>query len=161
MEEIGDGRDFAPANGDILTGTFTDIGSFIVNAGETIYAGSSLLALFANDVSISGTIYGGVSTSPTLDLTSQSNIVITSTGILDQWATINLTAQNAITLSGTVDLDGGSVILPSNPIVSPPGATISIGGGDIVIDPVPVPPALLLLGSGLVGLIDIRKRLGR
>lgn len=31
------GRDLIPANGDILSGTFTNVGNFIINAGETVY----------------------------------------------------------------------------------------------------------------------------
>ncbi len=82
------GMDFAPANGDVLFGTFTNVGRFIVNAGDIIYAGSSDLTLNTTEIDISGIMYGGSTPSPSLHLNSQGNITLTSTGILDQWASI-------------------------------------------------------------------------
>lgn len=47
----------APANGDILAGTFTNVGSFIVGAGTQVFVQpGAFLSLSANTISIAGTL---------------------------------------------------------------------------------------------------------
>jgi hypothetical protein len=153
--------DFMPANGDVLSGTFTNIGRFIINAGDTIYAGSSNLTLFTNEALINGTLYGGATLSPSLNLTSEGNLTLTSTGILDQWTSIYLASGSGImTLNGAINtLNSGSTSLPPEQIVISPGGAVFIDGGGLTLTPVPLPPAVLLFGSGLLAMGLARRRL--
>ena len=121
------GKDFTPANGDILVGTFTNIGRFAIGAGDTVYAGSNLLALSVNDMLVNGTIYGGAALSPSLNLTSKSSITIGSTGAIDQWKSVSLSA-GGITLNGTISCffaDGSVSTIGAGQIIFPPGNILS------------------------------------
>jgi hypothetical protein len=171
------GKDFTPGNGDILTGTFVDIGNFIVDAGDTVYAGSSLISLAADDAVINGTLDGGSALSPSLDISSLTNITLG--GTLDQWSSVSLSAGSSI-ITGTISLLSGSSIqtvgssgsapsagtitlsaggnlysagqdvsIGSSPVIIGTNVTLPPGDGTINLDPVPLPSAMCLLAPGL------------
>jgi hypothetical protein len=120
------GMDFTPASGDVLSGTFTNIGRFIINAGVTVYAGSGDLSLFSSDALISGTMYGGTALSPSLYLTSQSDITMTSTGLLDQWVSVYLAVNSGtISLNGAITLINDPTLQLSTGPRTNPGATLT------------------------------------
>ena len=170
------GRDFTPGNGDILSGTFTDIGHLVIGTGDTVYAGSGVVSLTARDAVINGSLYGGSVLSPSLFIDSATTITLN--GKLDQWTSITLDAGTSVTLSpgsyisgiggpsggtGTVNLPaGGSLSIGSGSINLPAGGAMTVnlpvggatisnlpGGGILTLAPVPLPPALFLLGPAL------------
>lgn len=170
------GRDFSPADGDILSGSFTDIGHFIINAGETVYAGSSTLSFATNDTVINGIFLGGSALAPSLDIKAQTNITLA--GSLDQWSAVSLssqvisllagssvTASNSTTATGgttgstpsagCITLNaGGSIFSTRQNIVPSVDLSISkdtpvFSGGSISLAPVPLPATFLLFAPGL------------
>jgi hypothetical protein len=157
------GMDFTPADGDVLSGTFTNIGLFSINTGDTIYAGAGDLTLFTNQSLINGILYRGVALSPGFSLTSRGDITITSTGILDQWESIYLASGGGtFSLNGTINiLDGANNLndCSTSPahcpiLVSPGGDLPIIDGGSITLSPkkpvpVPEPSTLFLVALGL------------
>jgi len=179
------GMDFTPGNGDVLSGTFTNIGRFIINTGDTVYAGSSLLSLSSNDAVISGTLYGGSALSPSLNLNSSNSITMNSTGIIDQWVSIYLASGGTTNIQGTItvlnsgnvsvnsvsvyngslSLQSGNLTLnsggTSRELVVSPGNTLLDSGGSINLLSVPIPAALPLFGSGLALLWILRRRRGK
>ena len=53
------GADLVVNNGDILQGTFTNVGNFTVGAGNTVFvAGGIALSIAANSIQIDGTLDG-------------------------------------------------------------------------------------------------------
>jgi hypothetical protein len=174
------GRDFAPGNGDVLIGTFTDIGRFTVIAGEAIYAGSSLLSITSQQTEIDGTLYGGAAL-PTLDIASVTTITIS--GVLDQWHSVNLTAGSSIVLTGSIGTvsssgstgvlapiaggslmitgsggDAGSVAVSPAGLLMGPDSVMIVGNPSITLNDAPLPPAILLFVSGLAGLSVLGKK---
>ncbi len=147
------GRDFTPANGDVLLGTFTNVGRFLINAGDTILAGSGLVSLMTHDSVINGVLYGGATLAPRLELTAQEGI--TMNGALDRWSYISLTTGGGnITLSGSVSisaLPSGSVTLhsasASGTISSGAGTLLNSSGGITIYDR-PVSGTIANTGAG-------------
>jgi len=130
------GNELAPGNGDILSGTFTDVGLFVVGTGDTVYAGSSPVSVSANDVIVNGTLSGGTTLSPSLYLGSSTSLTLA--GSLDQWTSVTLSA-GTIAVSGDISLLPGSSItlIPSSGTGggSPPSAgsiTLSAGANTYV-----------------------------
>ena len=53
------GANLTPANGDVLQGTFTNVGKFTVGAGLTVFAAPGLpLAVYASTIDVQGTLSG-------------------------------------------------------------------------------------------------------
>ncbi|MDE2490570.1 MAG: hypothetical protein KGM24_06955 [Elusimicrobia bacterium] len=53
------GGDLSPLNGDVLSGTFTDVGQFTIPAGATVYIAAGVpLRVYAATVTIAGTLDG-------------------------------------------------------------------------------------------------------
>lgn len=53
------GADLIPANGDVLQGTFTNVGNFRILAGRTVYIQTgTILTVYANNVEIAGILDG-------------------------------------------------------------------------------------------------------
>ena len=53
------GANLSPANGDVLSGTFTNVGAFTIPAGYTVYVADGVaLSISATTVTISGTLSG-------------------------------------------------------------------------------------------------------
>lgn len=173
------GGDLVPANGDILSGTFTNIGRFIIEDGVSVYGGSSLVALGTYETLINGTFSGGAALSPSLDIVSQTSITLG--GMLDQWASVSLTGQPISFLPGSlislISAEGDIIgIKPDIPLISSPiedplvndslaqrsrEFTGVSGGGIIPLSPVPLPSAFLLFGPGLAVAALARRRMTR
>jgi hypothetical protein len=179
------GRDFTPMSGDVLSGTFTNIGRFIINPGDTIYAKSGALSLFATEAIINGTLKGGVDASPSLTIVSSNSINLN--GMLSEWSSIALdsnqifllsgssivTKQTGLPVSGSITLRSGSdVFSPGSSVIISTGGNLNfdrgsfaitapvttVDGGSINLVATPVPPAVLLLSSGLVAMGFARRR---
>lgn len=129
------GADFSPANGDTISGTHINIGSFLISQGSTIYAGAPKVSLQANDASIEGAFLGEVSLSR-LEITADRSLTIA--GTIEQWQFISLGA-------ATAEIDG-SLVMSSTPLISSsplftiertlPGVTtvLTAAGGRIVLN---------------------------
>lgn len=51
------GGDLVPASGDVLQGTFTNVGKFYVQSGRTVYVSPGIpLAVYASTVNIEGVL---------------------------------------------------------------------------------------------------------
>jgi hypothetical protein len=152
-----EGRDFSPANGDVLSGSFTNVGRFLINESETIFAGSGLVSLMTYETVINGVFYGGPALSPALHITSDTTLTLN--GALDQWSSVVLAAGTAgsvtIATGGDLDLDrkGSDIFLQG-----PGGVLASIGEGSITLSAVPLPSALFLFAPGLAGILLTRTR---
>lgn len=54
-----DGENWTPSNGISIGGTHTNIGSFLITSGYTVYVSTGLiLKIYADDIDIDGTLYG-------------------------------------------------------------------------------------------------------
>ncbi|MEW6664866.1 MAG: hypothetical protein AB1512_06565 [Thermodesulfobacteriota bacterium] len=100
------GADFAPAGGDILSGAFTNIGTFLIGEGDTVFAGSATVSLSAHDSLIEGALQGGTGQAPSLEIRALGNITLG--GTLDRWRTVSLTS-----LGGSILLLDGSAVSTS------------------------------------------------
>lgn len=159
------GRDFTPANGDILSGTFINIGRFLINTGDTVSAGSGLVSLITHDSIINGALYGGPALAPRLELTAQTGIILN--GALDQWSyiSLSLTSLGNITVSGSISILDSSgnisqVGLPSGGVILT-GRSFLIAKNGPTPSLIPLPPALLLFAPGLAGMLYVRRKLQR
>src|SRR5271157_3437591 len=76
------GMDFIPGNGDILSGVFTNVNTFQINTGDIVLFGTQL-EIFANTISIYGTLNGYASSSSTLSLNALTNINLASSGSIN------------------------------------------------------------------------------
>ena len=92
------GRDLIPANGDILSGTFTNIGRFVIDSGDTVYAGPNQISVNAKEIVINGLLYGP----PTLSLRLSSLADITMSGLnLPTWGTTTIRSFWSHKIGGT------------------------------------------------------------
>lgn len=170
------GLDLAPVNGDVLSGSFTNIGRFVIDAGDTVRAGSSVVTFTARDIVIDGVFHGGPELLPTLSLTSTGNITVR--GTLDQWSSLSFTAGNII-LAGSISIlnaSGDVTVLEPPPsgivlssgvshpdskgaggILQGPDGSWIVGSGSVSLNAVPLPPSLLFLAPGLAGVLLMRR----
>jgi len=135
------GQDLLLEEGDTLSGTFTNIGRLVIDAGITVSAGSSMVSLNTYETLINGTFFGGADLSPSLDIVAETSITLG--GILDQWYTVSLAGETVACMTGS-DI----VLLPSGGEGNP-GEQPVVDGGPITLAPVPVPSTLFLFASGL------------
>jgi hypothetical protein len=179
------GRDLLLLNGDSLLGNFYNVGQFYIPTGAIISGGTGNLVVNAGSILIDGKLIG---TDPGYDLGLSSQTDFLLSGSLSSWNNISLSA-NQITIDGSLSvLDGtaasspnGSVIImsgsndssTSNASLIIGGGSLSIGSGAIVsggsnlilqtpsisVVPTPIPAAALLFGSGLLGLVETRRRM--
>jgi hypothetical protein len=154
------GMDFTPVNGDVLSGTFTHIGRFIISAGDTVYAGSNQLTLFTGEALVNGNLYRGAALSPGLNLTAVGTLTLGSAGILDRWESIYLKTGGTMTINGTINVLslGGDTSLPSDRVSITSGGAMVIDRGGVKPAPVAIPSSILLFGPGLAGLAPMRRR---
>jgi hypothetical protein len=121
------GMDFIPGNGDILSGVFTNVNAFQINAGDIVSFGTQL-EVFANAITIYGALNSYATSSSTLTLNALN---------------INLASSGSINMSGygnSLSLNAGTLILNG-----------SINTDDqSQLAPVPLPSSIILFGSSLI-----------
>ena len=155
-----------------LTGTLTLDGQGNANAGWVFLMDSSLITSPGSAVNVINTgsgagIFWDVRSSATLDTTTafQGNILALTSITLNTGATIG--CGRALASTGAVTMDTNTIGIGCGGIGGEGsngysgGFTVSEGGGTPTLlpyAPIPVPAAVWLLGSGLVGLIGIARR---
>ena len=72
------GADLIPANGDLLTGTFTNVGRFSVGKGESVYVGD--LSIQASSIQIDGALIGP---ERTIKFIADDQIYLGPTGVIN------------------------------------------------------------------------------
>jgi len=172
------GQDLLLSDGDSLSGSFDNIGTFYIPFGAIITGRTDDLVVNANNVAIDGSLNGVSDPGYDLKLYSQTNLALN--GSLSFWKNITLSA-NTITLTGSSQistlyssatanyLPGSSAVLTigaTAPLTDPriipvtlgTGETVLLTGGSLLTLPTPIPAAAYLLGSGLLGLAGIRRR---
>ena len=159
------GTDLTLLNGDSLSGTFTNVGMFNIQNGAVISGGASNLSVSAGSILINGSLNG--LNSPSYDLSLLAQTTITLNGSLAYWQNIALMA-NLIAIGDSASITNGTgTVAPISGIFPPSGfgggsislrdGNISLGGGNVSLA-TPIPAAAWLLGSGLLGLMGIRRR---
>jgi hypothetical protein len=147
-------------NGDSLSGNFSNVGQFYIPTGAVISGGENNLVVNAGSVLIDGNLLGLPAPGYDLKLSSQTDLILN--GSLSSWNSISLSANQSVVIAGTISVLDGTATLRSIPIGSPTvikGGTLSVTGGTLSVVPTPIPPAAWLLGSGLLGLAGIRRRM--
>jgi hypothetical protein len=66
------GRDLTPKDGDILVGTFTNVGRFVINNGDVVGYGPGDVTISAATFDIDGSLYGTSSEMSTLTINATS-----------------------------------------------------------------------------------------
>lgn len=140
------GRDLLLLNGDTLSGNFSNVGQFYIPSGASISGSTDNLVVHANRFLIDGSLTGIAVPGYKVELTSLTDLILN--GSITSWQSISLSAQQ-------VFLNTGSLIAVIDVPAQPP-----LTGGTISLVPTPVPAAAWLLGSGLLGLVGIRRRRG-
>lgn len=138
------GRDLTLLNGDSLSGTFSNVGQFYIPIGALVSGSTANLVINTGTARIDGSLSGVPVTGYNLEIYSLTDIILN--GSISSWKNIVLSANQYIQFSESSSissLDGGS-ITAAVPL-APPLTT-------------PIPAAAWLLGSGLLGLIGIRRR---
>lgn len=118
------GADLIPENGDVLSGVFTNVGSFRIDEGSSVMF-SSPLEIVANSISIYGSL-GSNDASTSLSLSA---------------VTIYLASSAFI----SVPLNSGSIIMSAMPVRpdGPTGSLIVDAGGSITISSGSVTPVVI------------------
>ena len=158
------GADLTLLNGDSLSGTFTNVGLFTIQNGALISGGASNLSVSAGSILIDGSLNGLIS--PDYDLSLLAQTTITLNGSLAYWQNIALVA-NLIAFGGSASMtNGAGMVAPISGVFPPSGfgggsislreGNISLGGGNVNLA-TPIPAAACLLGSGLLGLMGIKR----
>ena len=120
------GMDLVPSNGDILSGVFTDVRLFQISAGDIVAFGPQL-DIFANSISIYGTLDGPASSDSTLSLDSSTSIYLDSSSSIIMYGNGNslyLVAGETVVLNGYINIQAdqqqNAVPLPSSVILFGP-----------------------------------------
>jgi hypothetical protein len=140
------GNDLTLLNGDSLSGTFSNVGQFYIPTGALVSGSTANLVVNASTTRIDGSLTGVPVTGYNLEIYSLTNLILN--GSISSWKNIWLAANQNILFSETSSistLDGGSLSA-----VVPISTPLSI--------PTPIPAAAWLFGSGLLGLIGIRRK---
>ena len=140
------GKNLALLDGDSLSGTFSNVGQFYIPTGAFISGSANNLVVNAGKVLIDGSLNGLPAPGYNLELHSLSDFILN--GSIGSWKSILLSANQSIVLTGTSSillLEGGTLDVA---VVTPPPISITT----------PIPAAAWLLGSGLLGLMGIRRR---
>jgi hypothetical protein len=181
------GKDLTLLNGDSLSGTFSNVGQFYISTGAVISGSSGNLIVNASSFLIDGSLAGLAVPGYDLMLFAQTNFILNGSlsswkniWLGGSYVTISNSASIA-TSQNSVPYDpaAGSLTLSAGGSLSTGGSTggnevigksqeIVLGtGGSILILPInlespavvtPIPAAAWLFGSGLLGLVGIRKR---
>jgi hypothetical protein len=146
------GRDLSLLNGDSLSGDFSNVGQFYIPTGAVISGGEGNLFVNAGSVLLDGNLIGLPAPGYDLKLSSQTDLILN--GSLSSWKSIWLSA-NQISISAASTIS----VLDGTAAVSPIGSPTVIKGGTLSVVPTPIPATAWLLGSGLLGLAGIRRRM--
>ncbi len=178
------GRDLLLADGDSLSGSFSNVGQLYIPVGALVTGGADNLTINAGRVLIDGVLSGLPVPGYGLNLSSQSDLTLN--GSLNSWNNLWLSA-SSIAINGNIQLlaasnaigdnnwlsaglsilNGRISILDSTTFTSPQPVVLTqiispvdLQAGSLELVPTPIPAAAWLLGSGLLGLAGIRRRQG-
>ncbi len=150
------GRDLLLMNGDSLSGDFTNVGQFHIPVGTVTNGSNDNLVVNASRVLIDGTLRDLAVPGYDLKFFSQTELILN--GSICSWRSILISA-NSLIVNGNISALDGTATFPAQPgELRPIDSPIISGGGSISIVPTPIPAATWLLGSGLLGLVGIRRK---
>jgi hypothetical protein len=181
------GRDLTLLNGDSLSGTFSNVGQFYIPTGALVSGSAANLVVNASSFLIDGSLAGLAIPGYDLMLLARTNFILNgalsswkniflggSYVTISNNASISTTPNTtpyAPSTGGITLTAGGSVStggsFGGNEVIGRSQEIVLGSGGSILILPInlestafvtPIPAAAWLLGSGLLGLIGIRRR---